>query len=172
MVSKKLFYISSCVIVILLVFNGITFAQDTIPVNDDIFSALQISEESEGEILLFQDASINVLVDKHKRINQKELKGYRIQIYRGSGQKAREDANASSYLFTSNFPAFDQTQVYAIYESPYFKLRIGDYRTKNDAFEFLYHVKRVFPNAYIVATKINFPKLEVSQSTKLLDTDE
>lgn len=141
-------------------------------VANDIFYLLQEESLSAGEVILYQEASLNVLVDKHKRINKKSLTGYRIQIYRGSGQEARDNANKASQTFSHTFPSFNQSQIYPIYESPYFKLRIGDYRTKNEAFELLYRVRKIFPNAYIVNTEINFPKLSVGvDQVQAVDSD-
>lgn len=172
MIDRIILKFSGFLMVLMLSTTTFSFGQHITTANDDIFSALQINEENKGEILLLQEASINTLVDRHKRINQKGLRGFRIQLYRGSGQQAREKVNSASQVFMNKFPSFDPEQVYAIYESPYFKLRVGDYRTKNEAFEFLYHLKEVFPNAYIVATNINFPKLESKQTSESTNTDE
>lgn len=140
--------------------------------SSDIFNEINNADSVGGEITLYQDASLNVLIDKYKRITKKNLKGYRIQIYRGLGQEAREKANLASQKFINEFTDFDPTQIYAIYESPYFKLRIGDFRTKNEAFEILYQVKEIFPDAYIVNSKINYPKLSAEIKIKESYGDE
>lgn len=131
--------------------------------SDDIFYHLNLSENGEGKIILSQSVLLNDLIVKHRQINKKlgkaKIKGYRIQIYRGIGSDARNEANSVSMRFMNSFPEFSQNQIYAIYETPYFKLRIGDYRNKNEAFEHLFRIKKTFPEAYIVNSNINFPEL-------------
>jgi len=144
-------------------------AQNNNTIENDIFATLQNNDNSNyGEITLYQDVSLFVLIDRHKRLSEGILQGYRIQIYRGSGQSARSEVEDNQQKLLQSFPSFDSRQIYPIYEAPYFKLRIGDYRNKNEAFEILSKIKQVFPNAYIVNSSINFPKLEtpVTDSSK------
>jgi hypothetical protein len=126
----------------------------------DIFSVLQDNSQG-GNIQLFQDPELHVLVDKNIRINKKQgIEGYRIQLFSSSGQDARDKANQMQQRFLELYPEFDYNQVYTEYTAPYFKLRVGDFRNKNEAYE-LYHLVRLkFPSSYIVKTRINYPKLE------------
>ncbi|MEZ5011831.1 MAG: hypothetical protein R2744_09690 [Bacteroidales bacterium] len=39
-------------------------------------------------------------------------------------------------------------------------MRVGDYRTKHDAYPDYVRIRKKFPNAYIVNDIINFPELE------------
>lgn len=126
---------------------------------DDIFSSIQNSTYG-GTISLYQDPMLHVLVDKYARINKKQgLKGYRIQVYSGSGVSARTEANKVRSKLLTQFPEFDPRVIYFDYQAPYFKVVIGDYRTKNEAFEVYHGIKRKFLGSYIVKTRINYPKL-------------
>lgn len=142
-------------------------AQQVVPdstvVVHDIFS--EINDDSEGgKIQIYQDPILHVLIDKNTRINKKEgLWGYRIQIFSGSGQNARDKSFAIQTEFVEQFPDFDKGLIYNIYQAPFFKLRLGDYRSKNEAVEFYHQLKEFFPNSYIVKSKINFPKLDSEQ---------
>lgn len=126
---------------------------------DDIFYSIQ-DDTYGGTISLYQDPLLHVLVDKYARINEKQgLKGYRIQIYSGSGVSARAEANSARYRLLNLFPEFDPSLIYFDYHAPYFKVVIGDYRNKNEAFEVYHDIKRKFSGSYIVKTRIRFPKL-------------
>lgn len=157
---KQLFVLLTCLIVNQY-FAKAQNAATTLP--DDIFYQLSLSENGEGKITLSQSTLLNNLIAKHRQINKKlgkaKIKGYRIQIYRGVGSEARNEANNVSMKFMNSFPEFSQNQIYAIYETPYFKLRIGDYRNKNEAFEHLFEIKKIFSEAYIVNSNINYPEL-------------
>lgn len=151
---------------IINLYFGLYFAnaQDTEnTLSEDIFFHLKTSKIGEGKIILSQSTVLNNLIAKHRQINKNlgraKIKGYRIQIYRGVGSDARNKANNVSMKFMTNFPNFSQNQIYAIYETPYFKLRVGDYRNKNEAFEHLFKIKKIFPEAYIVNSNINYPEL-------------
>ena len=47
--------------------------------------------------------------------------------------------------------------VYRGYENPYFKVSVGDFRTKEDARKFLNSIKGSYPSGFIVREKINNP---------------
>lgn len=134
------------------------------PPLSDIFSSLQDNTQG-GAINLYQSPSINVLIDRNTRISEKEgLSGYRIQIYSGTGVNAREKANTTKREFLEAFPELKENLIYIDYQAPYFKVSIGDYRNKNEAFEYYHNIKKRFPGSYIVKSKINFPELELAES--------
>ncbi len=110
-----------------------------------------------GKVEISQDARVDSLLSRHIIANEKAdgINGFRIQIYRGSGRNAREDANETKAEFISKFPGIDS---YLSFDLPnYFKVRIGDYRTRHDAYPDLKRVKAKFPNAYIVNDLISYP---------------
>lgn len=128
-------------------------------INHDIFYSIQ-DDTYGGDIILYQNPSLHVLVDRYARINKKEgLHGYRIQIFSGSGNSARTKANNVKSKLQNYFPEFDSDLIYFDYQAPYFKVIIGDYRNKNEAYEVYHIIKNKFPGSYIVKSKINFPKL-------------
>ncbi len=128
----------------------------------DIFSLIQDNSFG-GTIKLYQDASLYVLLEKNARINEKQgIYGFRIQIYSGSGITAREKANAVKREFLELFPEFSYDIIYTIYKAPYFMVSVGDFRNRNEAFELYHSINKKFPGSYIIRSKINFPKLEVS----------
>lgn len=133
---------------------------DSIYISDDIFAKINTAD-SGGSMQIYQDPALHVLMDKTNRINKKDgLEGYRIQIFSGSGQDARDHSYKIQTEFLQQFPDFDPDLIYNIYQAPFFKLRLGDFRSKNEAVEFFHLVKQKFPNSYIVKSKIKYPKLE------------
>lgn len=125
----------------------------------DIFSSIN-STYYGGTVNIYQDPSINALIDKNIRINKKnKVQGYRIQIFSGSGTSARVEANDIRREFIDYFPELDSTTIYFDYKAPYFKVVIGDFRNKNEAFQEYHQIKSKFEGAYIIKSKINYPKL-------------
>jgi predicted nucleic-acid-binding protein len=98
---------------------------------------------------------LDSLIDKHANINKlnKTITGYRIQIFSGND---RNNANAIKTKFLKIYP--EQT-AYLAYQQPYFKIRIGDFRTRLEAKLFYDKIKDEFGDCIIVNDKINLPQL-------------
>lgn len=81
----------------------------------------------------------------------KKVKGYRIMVYTGSTPSARGEAGAARgrALKLFSFPA------YMFYETPYFKVTIGNFRTIEEAQRQLERVRKHFPKAFIVHENIS-----------------
>lgn len=75
-------------------------------------------------------------------------RGYRIQIYFGNDKLQAKDVR-SKYL-----NAFPTSKAYEVYEIPNFKVRVGDFRTRLEAYQFLKQLKSEFPGAFIVQSEI------------------
>lgn len=129
--------------------------------NPDIFEVLD-SIEYGGKITIYQDSSVYNTMQKQILINKKIggiLKGYRIQILMSSGNQAREKAIRFKEVFIENHPEFESTEIYLLYQAPFFRLRVGDYRNMHEALIVYKKLVKYYPNCYIVNSKINFPKL-------------
>ena len=114
----------------------------------------------QGKVVLVQDPAIDTLLTRHIIANRKHggFDGFRIQIYSSARRTAREEANESNSKFISEFPG---VKSYLDFEKPnFFKVRVGNYRTKRDALNDYILIKKKFPNAYIVPDIIEFPDLE------------
>ena len=46
---------------------------------------------------------------------------------------------------------------YRTYANPYFKVTVGDFRTKSEAVQFLERIKKDFPSAFVVRENIEYP---------------
>jgi hypothetical protein len=113
-----------------------------------------------ANITLNQDIRIDSLLTRHIVSNgdYNGIDGFRIQIYRGSNRNAREEANKVKAEFISEFPDINS---YLDFDKPnLFKVKVGDFRTKHDAYPYLIKIKRKFPNSYILGDIINYPELE------------
>ncbi|MDO9187624.1 MAG: SPOR domain-containing protein [Bacteroidota bacterium] len=107
-----------------------------------------------GKVEFVQDYKVQELLNKHVEINSKApIKGYRVKIHFGSDKnKARE--------IKGNFIAkFPDVPAYEKYDQPNFNIRVGDFRTKLEAYKFLKEVQVEFPSAFLVQDEIELPKL-------------
>ena len=149
--AKRLFF----TILIAIIAAGTARAQ-----GNDLFYQLNDSQPGYGKVTLDQDAKLTQMVGAYADANKRDgIKGYRIQIYSGSGQNARATMQTISQQFLKNFPDFDPAQVYPEYKTPYFKLSVGDFRSRGEANAFYHKIRELYPDSYVVNSKIKFPKL-------------
>lgn len=110
-----------------------------------------------GKITIYQDADIHLLQNKFVKINNDgKIDGWRIQIYNSSGAEAKEKAKEIRSKFVNKYP---EVKAYTVYQPPFFKLRVGDFRTKQDAYKFYSEIMRAYPASYMVPDKIYLPQL-------------
>jgi len=149
--------------IVSVIISKVLFAQDAQISSDlystEIFQRLQEKKDGNGNVVIYQDDRINKLVWKHISQNKEfnGIQGFRIRIFSDLGQTARENSQDVNAKFNELFP---EIAVYREYDSPYFKVYAGDYRTKSDAVKDFKRIKRYFPAALIVPGRINFPKLD------------
>src|SRR6056297_1063987 len=123
----------------------------------NIFEKIQY--KSQGKIRFQQDSVIQDLVIRHMIKNKQNprIDGYRIRIYSDLGTHARKESEEYKARFYENFP---HIPIYQDYDRPYWKVYVGDFRTKIEAIKSLKKVKREFPAAFIVPDQINLPELD------------
>jgi len=127
--------------------GGFSFAQST--------AGIDTSNADTGRVEIIQDSKIAALVKKHIAINkrQKGIPGYRVQIFFGSKRKDALEVKAD---FLNKYPDIN---AYTKYDEPYFKVRVGDYRTQLKAQKCQNQISGDFPNAFIVEDLIRQPFL-------------
>ncbi len=85
-----------------------------------------------------------------------KISGYRVRIFFDNKQTARSESEKVAAAFAEYSP---QTAIYRVYENPYFKVTVGDFRTKSDAVRFMNSIKETYPQAFITREFINYPNL-------------
>jgi len=151
------------VIFFLCLFAGILSAQPIVSTSElfrrddpaDRMGHLVINQGLQLDTLI----SRNILANKNlfKANNHYGMKGFRIQIYASNNRNAREESNKARAEFMGKFPDIVSYPLYA--EPGYFKVRVGDFRTKTEATKLFQIISKDFPDAYIVPDVINFPDL-------------
>ncbi|WP_242156945.1 SPOR domain-containing protein [Aestuariivivens sediminis] len=104
------------------------------------------TQAQQGHVILNQDKSINNLLDLKKEINQESNDYYKIQIYSGDRTGA-QNAQKEFHL------AFDNWKSRLEYESPNFKIWVGNYRIRLEADRALRQIKQKFSGAFIFKPK-------------------
>lgn len=124
------------VVYLLLSIPFISFAQNTLEVND--------------KVTMTSNVDFNYLIDLHKQKNNltDKIPGYRIQI---SSSNDKSEIQALRSDLNSKFSEFKN---YLEYDQPYYRLKIGDFKTRLEARGYLEKIILHFPSAFLVSDDI------------------
>ncbi len=141
-------------------------AVDTTLAGKNIFNVLD-SDAGEAEVRINQSNLVAGSMNVHIRSNnERELSGYRVRIFFDNKQSARNESEAVLKKFKSLFP---DVMAYRIYANPYFKVTVGDFRTKSEAMALLARIKGNFPSAFVIKENIEYPVVD-SKNAVYADT--
>lgn len=100
--------------------------------------------------VVFCNSSLDSLFLMNTRVNhnQASIDGYRIQIYSGSGPQAKKEAMNKRNKMLELFPNINE--VYVVYNAPFWRVRVGNFRDRCEAMPLLNKIKLQFPGTYAV----------------------
>lgn len=134
----------------LLGMSVVMSAQDTTPqVVESPFKRLEGYNSGPGRISVRQSLAIEQMMLVHLRINQNTpgVEGFRIQLYSGTGAKARQEAQNVRARFLTLYP---DEKITIEYKAPFWNVRVGFYRHKHEALPLLKKLRVDFPGSYAV----------------------
>ncbi len=112
----------------------------------------------DGQAEIIQDKKVDLLVDKYIFLNRHQftLSGWRIQIFFDAGANSKRKATEVLKQFNENYP---ESQAYLSFKEPYYRVRVGDFRSRLEAEGFLKKIKPQYPNAFATSDLINPPPI-------------
>ena len=121
-------------------------------------SHLFAQTDKTGEVNIYADPRIDNLLQLHIAYNETfpVLDGYRVHIFMESGNEALVNAENVKGKFEDKYR---NISAYITFGEPYYRVRVGDFRTRLDASQFLQKINRKYPNAWVIKDKINLPSL-------------
>lgn len=161
---SRLVNIIICAFIFALSLSNV-IAQQKKRTNEDIFKELA-KKDGKGVVTIHQNPKMNLLVNKKIKENSQKTNitysGYRIQAFMDNNQKKSKDAaEAREKKLKDKYP--DLT-TYISFSSPFWKLRVGDFRTHADA---LVMVKRISTDFPELSTELLIVKDEDTQDVTL-----
>ena len=133
-------------------------AQDTtaVPPVDSTLIGRSILTVMGSNVEVNQSPEVRKALDAYTRTNSlKPLTGYRVRVFYDNGQGARAKSEAIERNLRGMLP---ETAVYRSFESPNYKVTVGDFRTKDEALRVYNALKNTYPTAYIIKENINYPR--------------
>lgn len=106
-------------------------------------------------VTIERSAAVDSLLAMHRRVNEHVggTNGYRVQLFSGSGNESRQQANDVRNSFLREFP---NVPAYLIFQSPNFKVRVGDVRTELEGLRLQKDISYWFPGGFVVKDDIKF----------------
>ena len=96
-----------------------------------------------GTVTFYQDKRIEKLVEENVTPASAVVHGFRVQVFSSNAHRtAREEAFGLEHKLMEAFP---EMKVYVSYSSPFWKVRIGDFYTQDEARSFSEELLRRFP---------------------------
>ena len=117
-----------------------------------IFDALARSEAGKGRVTISQSNDIRRLVgtraanEKIEVIGDKSyliVSGYRIQVFSGNNQRESKDEADSKQQQIRNL--YGDVSTYVTFTAPFWRLRVGDYTTYEEAYSMMHKLTESFP---------------------------
>ena len=109
------------------------FGQDT--------SSVVVHKDPRLDLLLKKQGEINAAI---KKANARTAKGYRLLVI---NTNKRDDAIAAKTKVYSNFP---ELKAYLVYQSPYFRLKVGNFKTREEAQQYQKTLGYYFPKGVFI----------------------
>jgi hypothetical protein len=120
-----------------------------------ITTQAQTTKVDTAGVIVHKDPRIDLLVKKQAQINEtstresrKTAKGYRLLVI---NTNKRDEAIAAKTRIYTYFP---ELKAYLIYQSPYFKVKVGNFKDRKEADDFRKELTRHFPKGVFIINDI------------------
>ena len=134
-------------------------AVDTTLVGKNILGIMpRKADGGDAEVNVYQSEAMNQAMEEHLSQNAgRTLSGYRVRIFFDNKQSARVESEEALKRCES---LYHDVRAYRTYANPYFKVTVGDFRTKSEAMALLERIRSEFPSAFVVKENISFPVVD------------
>lgn len=122
-------------ILCLFIFSGL-FAQ-----TDSSTVGVLVHKDPRVDLLVKKQASINIAT---KKSVGRTMRGYRLMVLNTS---KREDAIAAK---TKVYTYFPELKAYLVYQSPFFRLKAGNFKTRDEAEKYRKQMAPLFPKGVFI----------------------
>jgi len=143
---------------LLLSFFGVATAQQTSENPLLTKGSADTTQQEKGHVNVIRDSRIDSIVKMHIQYNKSQdgIMGYRVQIFFDAGNNSLARAEAVALEYQTLYPA---DTAYISFTEPYYKVRVGDFRTRIEAEGFMQQILGDYPNAFVIKDRIRFPEL-------------
>ena len=121
----------------------VSFAQDNNTASQT--SSVIVHKDPRVDLLVKKQASINTVT---KKANQRSMRGYRLLIVNTNKREEAIDAKTKVYTY------FPELKSYLAYQTPYFKLKAGNFKSRDEAEKYRKMMSTLFPKGVFIINDI------------------
>jgi hypothetical protein len=117
-------------------------------------------------VIVHKDSRIDLLVKKQVQINEETTrearrigKGYRLLVINTSNRDEAAAAKTTVYTF------FPELKSYLLYQAPFFKLKVGNFKDKKEAEDYQKRLEKYFPKGVFIMNDTIEIKLDKEAET-------
>lgn len=119
------------------------------------FGSTAFAQSDSGSVVVHKDPRIDLLINKQIEINEfttrnarRTAPGYRILVVNTNDRAKASEAKTRIYQQFPELPA------YLMYQSPFYKLKVGNFRERSEAEDYLKDIQRLFPSGVYVVRDV------------------
>ena len=120
-----------------------------------------------SSVIIHKDPRIDLLVKKQIQINEETSRegrrvgrGYRLLVINTNKRDEAVAAKSKVYTF------FPELKSYLIYQSPYFKLKVGNFKDRKEAEDYRERLQKYFPKGVFIMNDTIEIKLDKDRETE------
>ena len=110
-----------------------------------------VSVADTNTVVVHKDPRVDALVKKQaavnaaiKRASARSMRGYRLLVVNTNKRNEAIDAKAKIYTY------FPDLKAYLVYQTPYFKLKAGNFKTREEADRYRKSMASIFPKGVFI----------------------
>ena len=130
-----------------------------------LIAGTMMAQSDSGTVILQKDARVDLLIKKQIQINEettrdsrRNIPGFRIQVINSS------DRNKVFAVKTKVYQQYPELKPYLMYQPPNYKLKLGNFRTAEEAQPYLDQLTKQFPTGVYIIHDIIEVKPDVPKS--------
>ena len=100
-----------------------------------------------GDAVIMSDSLEKAMTGQVEKNKARKTQVYRVRIYFDNSKDARTISQQIVDTFSVYHPG---VPVFRSYDNPYFKVTVGEFRTKSDAMRFLEAIRKEYPTVFLV----------------------
>lgn len=136
----------------------------------EILDELNTVKPGQGRVLVFEDKAIEEVLGRSMApprtvystadgVQFVRMRGFKIQAFSGNNQRtSKNEAYYKQGLINTSFPG---QETVVTFDSPFWRLRVGNFKTREEATAMLTDMRQVFPafgrEMYVVVDEVKIP---------------
>lgn len=140
----------------ILFITATSFGQDTTFIKGVDTNSVTVHKDPRLDLLVKKQIQIN---EETSREARKIGKGFRLLVI---NTNKRDEAVAAK---TKVYTYFPELKSYLIYQSPFYKLKVGNFKERKEAEDYLKRLKKYFPQGIYIMSDVIEMKLDKETET-------